>query len=145
MTPHSHRRGPRALVRALPALLVLAALARFRPGQAATAPPATSLVIVGTSDLEGKTSPCGCHIPKGGFARIAAFLDSTRAGSAPVLFVDAGGSFPDVLERTDLAEFMLSSLVALHVDAVGIGPRDLRYGLAFLRDVARRHTVPLVC
>src|SRR5262249_60466017 len=78
------------------------------------------------------------------FARIAAFLDSTRS-AGPTLFVDAGGAFPDVLERPDLADFMLASLVALRVDAMGVGPRDLSYGLAFLRDVVRRRSAPVVC
>jgi hypothetical protein len=95
--------------------------------------------------LKGKTSPCGCHIPRGGFARIAAFLDSTRAAGATVLFVDAGGSFPEVDGRTDLGEFMLRTLADLHAGAVGVAPRDLRYGLAFLRDVVRVHKVPITC
>jgi hypothetical protein len=112
---------------------------------AAGATPPSRLVIVGTADLKGKTSPCGCHIPRGGFARLAAFLDSTRAAGAPVLFVDAGGSFPEVDGRTDLAEFMLKSLADLRVDAVGVAPRDLRYGLAFLRGEVHRSGAPLTC
>src|SRR5439155_12571515 len=122
-----------ALRLALVATLLLA-LGGSRATRAAGAAPPARLIVVGTEDLEGKTSPCGCHIPRGGFARMASFLDSTRAVGAPVLFVDAGGSFPDVDGRTDLAEFMLRSLVDLRVDAVGVAPRDLRHGLAVLRE-----------
>jgi len=136
-------RHARTLV-AVTALALPTVLAGMRVVDAAPAGPPASLVVVGTSDLKGKTSPCGCHIPRGGFARLAALLDSTRAGG-PLLFVDAGGAFPDVLERADLADFMFAELGALHVDAVGVAPRDLSYGLAFLRDVVRRHGVPVVC
>jgi hypothetical protein len=127
------------------AVALLLAVGGSRATLAAGATPPGEIVLVGSADLKGKTSPCGCHIPRGGFARMAAFLDSTRARGAPVLFVDAGGAFPDVDGRTDLAEFMLHSLVDLHADAVGVAPRDLRHGLAFLRDVVRRHQVPLTC
>jgi 2',3'-cyclic-nucleotide 2'-phosphodiesterase (5'-nucleotidase family) len=113
--------------------------------RAATPTSPRALIVTATTDLKGKTSPCGCHIPRGGFARMAAFLDSTRAVGVPLLFVDAGGSFPDVEGRTDLAEFMFQSLVALRVDAMGVAPRDLRHGLAFLRDQIRRTNAPVVC
>ena len=129
---------------ALAALLLLA-VGGSRATLAAGATPPSRVVIVGTADLKGKTSPCGCHIPRGGFARMAAFLDSTRAGDAPVLFVDAGGSFPEVDGRTDLAQYMLRSLAELRVDAVGVAPRDLRYGLAYLRDQVRRQSLPITC
>ena len=140
----SRTRPDLALRLALPAILLLA-MGGSRTTLAAGATLPSRVVIVGSADLKGKTSPCGCHIPRGGFARIAAFLDSTRAGDVPVLFVDSGGSFPEVDGRTDLADFMLRSLGALHVDAVGVAPRDLRHGLAYLRDQVRRHALPLTC
>ncbi len=131
-------------------LLMLAASALLAPtgSPAGLSAPSTSpkaLIVAGTADLKGKTSPCGCHVPKGGFARMASFLDSTRAVGVPLLFVDAGGAFPEMGGRTDLAEFMLRSLVELRVDAVGVAPRDLRHGIAFLRDLSRRAKVPVVC
>jgi hypothetical protein len=95
--------------------------------------------------LKGKTSPCGCHVPKGGFARMAAFLDSSRAARRTTLYLDAGGYFPEEEGRTDLAEFMQRSLVQLGVGAIGIGPRDLGRGIAFLRDLARRTGAPITC
>ena len=125
------------------AALVLLACGGSRAETATKGAP-RQLVVLATTDMKGKTSPCGCHIPKGGFARIASFVDSTR-GVAPALYLDAGGFFPEQDGRTDLAEFMLASLVRLKVAAVGIGPRDLRYGVAYLRDVARRTGAPLVC
>jgi hypothetical protein len=50
-----------ALRLALPLALTLA-LGGSRPVRAAAATPDT-LVVLGTADLKGKTSPCGCHIP----------------------------------------------------------------------------------
>ncbi len=131
--------------RSVLAASLLVAVGGSRATPAPGGPPPSRLVIVGSADLKGKTSPCGCHIPRGGFARMAAFLDSVRAGGVPALFVDAGGSFPEVDSRTDLAEFMLRSLADLRVGAVGLGPRDLRHGIAFLRDQVRRLEVPMTC
>ena len=128
-----------ALSLALPLLLVTP-----RPAPAAAAGPDT-LVVLSTTDLKGKTSPCGCHIPKGGFARIAAFLDSSRTVRRTTLYVDAGGYFAEQDGRTDLEEFMARSLVQLGVGAIGVGPRDLRHGIAFLRDLARRTGAPVTC
>jgi len=101
--------------------------------------------VLSTTDLKGKTSPCGCHIPKGGFARIAAFLDSARAVRRATLYLDAGGFFPEQDGRTDLAEFMTRSLAQLGVGAIGVGPRDLRHGIAFLKDLVQRTGAPVTC
>ena len=120
------------------------ALGGPRPVRAAGAPPDT-LVVLSTTDLKGKTSPCGCHIPKGGIARIAAFLDSARAVRRATLYLDAGGFFPEQDGRTDLAEFMTRSLAQLGVGAIGVGPRDLRHGIAFLKDLVQRTGAPVTC
>lgn len=140
--PRFHHR-PARLARLSWVLLLPAILGGSR---AASAPPAKSIVIVGVADLKGKTSPCGCHVPKGGLSRMAAFLDSTRSVGAPVMFLDAGGAFPDVEGRSDLADFMFGSLSGLvHADAVGVAPRDLQFGLGFLKALAKQHAVPLTC
>jgi len=115
-----------------------------RPTLAADAPPGT-LMLLGVADLKGKTSPCGCHIPKGGFARIAAYVDSVRAKESATVFLDAGGSFPEQDGRTDLAEFMFQSLVRLRTGAIGVAPRDLRHGVAYLRDLVRKTGAPVTC
>ena len=136
---------PGPLARACALLLALPlALGGSRPARAAAAPPDT-LVVLSTTDLKGKTSPCGCHVPKGGFARIAAVLDSSRAMRPATLYLDAGGYFPEQDGRTDLAEFMLRSLVQLGAGAIGVGPRDLRQGVAYLRDLVRRTGAPVTC
>ena len=103
------------------------------------------LIVIGTTDLKGRTSPCGCHTPKGGFARSASVLDSLRAAGAAFLYVDAGGGFPDQDGRSDLAEFMYRSLSALEPAAVGVGPRDLRHGAQFLQQLARDTKLPVIC
>src|ERR1044072_41798 len=51
------------------------------------------LVLLSTTDVKGKTGPCGCHVPKGGLARRAGFADSIRAQFGQVALVDAGGCF----------------------------------------------------
>ncbi len=111
--------------------------------QASTTP--ERLVVLATADLMGETSPCGCHTPKGGFSRIGTFVDSTRATGQATLYVDAGGAFPVNVGRTDLARFMFQTMQQLAPGAVGVAPRDLHLGVAFLRDVARRSGLPLTC
>src|SRR5262249_37148949 len=73
----------------------------------------------------------------------ATYVDSTRAAGTPTLLVDAGGSFPEQDGRTDLAEFMVASEVRIGVGAMGVATRDLRHGVAFLRDLAKRTNAPL--
>lgn len=135
-----------------PAHLLLACLAALLLGGVAsrlhaeaTAGRAGQLVVVSVSDLKGKTSPCGCSVPKGGFARMASFMDSVRTAGSPVLFVDAGGSFPELPGRPDLPPFVFSSYARLGLDALAIGPRDLQFGLAYLKHEARAASIPVTC
>lgn len=104
-----------------------------------------SLVIVTTNDVAGKTSPCGCHTPKGGLARKATFLDSVRAKHANVLVLDAGGFFPATDDEREAAPFMLAEMHRMGTAAAGVGVSELRYGYAFAREHARAAGVPLVC
>jgi hypothetical protein len=104
-----------------------------------------SLVIVTTNDVAGKTSPCGCHTPKGGLARKATFLDSVRTKQANVLVLDAGGFFPATDDEREAAPFMLVEMARMRTAAAGVGVNELRYGYAFAREHARSAGVPLVC
>ena len=138
---------PRPIPRPLPLLLALplAFLGGSRATQAEAPARPGALIVLSTTDLKGRTSPCGCHTPKGGFARIGTALDSVRAAGRPAVYVDAGGSFPETDGRGDLAEFMFHTLRRLEPAAVGVGPRDLRHGVAFLRSLADASGIPLLC
>lgn len=105
------------------------------------------LVILSTTDVKGKTSPCGCSIPKGGLARRASFGDSIRAGYGQVMLVDAGGYFPDVNDslQRDVATFMMDAMQLLKTDAVGSGHKELRFGYPFLKANIERTGLPVVC
>ena len=107
-----------------------------RPGERA--------LIVTTNDVIAKTSPCGCHTPKGGFARRAAFLDSVRAERHDVLALDAGGFFPTNEDERDAGVFTLASMARMGTAAAGVGPGELRFGYSFLREHARAAGVPLL-
>ncbi len=103
------------------------------------------IVILSTTDVKGKTSPCGCHIPKGGFSRRAAFADSLRSEYAQMVIVDCGGWFPEGDEEyMEVAAFQADELARSGADAVGIGSRELRYGLGFLRAVLAHSHAPAV-
>jgi 2',3'-cyclic-nucleotide 2'-phosphodiesterase (5'-nucleotidase family) len=142
---------------ALSALLLASAshgvssVADAAPGAAAASAPAVglgaadSLVVLSTTDVIGKTSPCGCHTPKGGLARQQTFADSLRRRYANVLWVDNGNFFPEDELHEGAAWFLISAMKTLRVDAVCVGDHDLRFGLAPLRERARTAHLPLVC
>ena len=114
---------------------------------AATAPVKRpdQLVILSTTDVKGKMSPCGCHVPKGGFSRRAAFADSLRGDYGQMVIVDCGGWYPEGEdEYMEVAAFQAQELARSGADAVGIGPRELRYGLGFLRAVVAQSHLPVV-
>jgi 2',3'-cyclic-nucleotide 2'-phosphodiesterase (5'-nucleotidase family) len=70
-------------------------LALAAPAVAATsALQPDKLIILSTTDMKGKTLPCGCHVPKGGIARQVGFADSVRQLYSNVVRVDGGGFFP---------------------------------------------------
>jgi hypothetical protein len=101
-------------------------------------------LIVTTDDVLAKTSPCGCHTPKGGYARRAAFLDSVRAVRKDVLVLDAGGFFPVIDDERDAGPFTLAAMARMRTAAAGVGPGELRFGYSFLREHARAAGVPLL-
>jgi hypothetical protein len=63
------------------------------------------------------------------------------------VLVDAGGFFPDndAPEYKDKASFLMDAKVLLGTDAVGMGEKELRYGLSFLRANIERSGLPVVC
>jgi 2',3'-cyclic-nucleotide 2'-phosphodiesterase (5'-nucleotidase family) len=126
-------------------LLLLPALAAVATTSSGTCLQPDKLVILSTTDVKGKTSPCGCHIPKGGLYRRASLADSIRAQYGQVALVDDGGFFPEGDGQQDLAEFIMDVMNRLNTDAVGVGERDLRYGASFLRAQVQRNRLPIVC
>jgi len=107
-------------------LAMLAALAA--PALASAASESGRLVILSTSDVKGKTGPCGCHVPKGGLARQASFVDSTRMQYDQVLLVDDGGFFPDQTGDAEHAAFLMGAMNTLGVEAAGVSERELQFG-----------------
>jgi 2',3'-cyclic-nucleotide 2'-phosphodiesterase (5'-nucleotidase family) len=133
--------------RVLALLVLLAAWPVPAGSRGATAPVLhpRELVVLSTTDMKGKTGPCGCHIPKGGLARIASYADSTRTEYSNVLLVNNGGFFPEQDDYEDAAWFLMDAMKVLGVDAVGVSEKELRYGRAFLVANYKRSQVPLVC
>ncbi len=102
------------------------------------------LLVLSTTDVRGETGPCGCHIPKGGLSRRASYVDSLRAIYGQVMLVDAGNFTSDDDKRRDAAPFLMAAMRALGTDAVNVGALDLRFGLAYLAQNARKFGLPLV-
>jgi hypothetical protein len=57
--------------------------------------------------------------------------------------VDDGGFFPEQDDHKDASWFLMDAMHMLGTDAVGIGDRDLRFGLAYLREQAKRSQCPI--
>jgi hypothetical protein len=62
-----------------------------------------------------------------------------------VAIVDNGGWFPDDSLHIDYSWFLMDGMKLLGTDAVGLGDRDLRFGLAYLRAQLKRTQLPVVC
>src|ERR1044071_5641017 len=67
-----------------------------------------------------------------------------KAQYGQVLIVDNGGFFPEQAFEHDIAWFLLDAMKMLGTDAVGVGERELKYGLAWLKQQQKRSGVPLV-
>jgi len=59
--------------------------------------------------------------------------------------VDGGGYFPETDLDRDLSWFQMDAMKLLGTDAVGVGDRDLRFGLSYLRETAKSKKLPHVC
>lgn len=126
------------------ALILLAAPAGAAPGTTTPVLRPDHLLVLSTTDVKGKTGPCGCHVPKGGLARRATYADSMRAMYGQLLLVDNGGFFPEEDSRRDAAAFLSDVMRAIGVDAVNVGDSDLRFGRAFLEARVKKSGLQVV-
>ena len=59
--------------------------------------------------------------------------------------MDNGGFFPEEgITHQDVAWFMMDAMKTLNIDAINVGERDLKYGLAFLTQRAKKDGLPVV-
>jgi len=103
------------------------------------------LVILSTADANGQLTPCDCHVPRGGLARRAAYIDSIRATHDQVLVVDAGWFFPKAAEQLGFAPFMMKTMRTMGVDVAGVSAQELGFGLSFLRASVASSKLAVVC
>jgi 2',3'-cyclic-nucleotide 2'-phosphodiesterase (5'-nucleotidase family) len=121
---------------------VILAASAVNPANAAVQHP-DKLVILSTTDVKGKTGPCGCHVPKGGLARRASFRDSVAGVYGQVSIVDNGNFVPESDARESEAWFVMDIMKTIGVDAVGTGTNDLRFGYAKLKANIARTELPM--
>jgi 2',3'-cyclic-nucleotide 2'-phosphodiesterase (5'-nucleotidase family) len=124
----------------MPLVVALVLLAFAAPAGAKT------LAVLSTSDAVGKLTPCGCHTPKGGFARIASVADSSRLKYGDVLLVDAGDFAPEAANPIEQAriDFQFRIMERIGYDAIGVGERELNFGYAKLKALAASSRVPVL-
>ena len=68
-----------------------------------------------------------------------------RTQYSNVLLVDNGGYFPEDDLHQPVSWFLIDAMKLLGTDAVGLGDRDLRFGLHYLRDRVKHTGLPVVC
>jgi 2',3'-cyclic-nucleotide 2'-phosphodiesterase (5'-nucleotidase family) len=104
------------------------------------------LPVLSTSDAVGKVTPCGCHTPKGGFARIASVTDSTRMKYGDALLVDAGDFAPEASNPIEEAriDFQFKTMELIGYDAIGVGERELNFGYDKLKALAASTKLPVL-
>jgi len=102
------------------------------------------LVLLFTGDNRGEVAPCGCKAePQGGLARRKTAVAAERAGSLPVVLMDAGNALfrepgrPTEALAQQKAELVLEQMEALGTVAMAVGERDLSLGLPFLQKATR--------
>jgi len=100
-----------------------------------------SVRIFYTASVKGYIDQCGCPVnPTGGIGRRATYLHRAASASVPTLILDGG----DVLgENNDVerlqTEYLFQAMKRLGYHTIGVGPRDLSYGLRFLQESAERY------
>ena len=113
------------------AILLLLAGLLLALGAPLVVPPTdakTTVAVLSTTDLTGHTGPCGCHIPKGGLARQASFIDSTRLRYGDPVLVDAGDWSAAGPEGAAKAPFFMGMMQSLGYDAVTVGELEFVHG-----------------
>lgn len=76
-------------------------------------------------------------------ARRATFIESVWDEGAPTLILDGGDVFGQRNRNSRLqTEFLCEVMGDLGYDAIGLGERDLNYGLEFLREMIGKYELP---
>jgi 2',3'-cyclic-nucleotide 2'-phosphodiesterase (5'-nucleotidase family) len=97
------------------------------------------LQVFYSGNVRGSVAPCGCHVPKGGVARWAAFINRQKNPDASWLTVDAG----DYVDRagnggcSNKCQFMVTSYQDLHYDVLNVGKQEVWMGYDALDSLIR--------
>jgi 2',3'-cyclic-nucleotide 2'-phosphodiesterase (5'-nucleotidase family) len=76
-------------------------------------------------------------------ARRATFIDGVWSENRPTLILDGGDLFGNRNKNEKhQTEFLAAMTGELGYDAIGLGERDLNYGLPFLREMIEKHDLP---
>ncbi|HTK31768.1 MAG TPA: multiheme c-type cytochrome [Candidatus Saccharimonadaceae bacterium] len=67
-----------------------------------------------------------------------------KTSYSQILLVDDGGFFPEDDVHEPFAGFLMDGMKLLGTDAVGVGDRDLRFGISYLKARATRAKLPVL-
>src|SRR6478735_7732998 len=103
------------------------------------------LVVVISGDTAGWLMPCGCTSNQsGGLLRRATYVNGLRATS-DVILADAGGAAGGDSEYHKVKfEAILAGERQMGIAAHNIGRSEAAFGPAYLRDVSKRTSAPLI-
>ena len=103
------------------------------------------LTVVVSGDTAGWLMPCGCTSNQsGGLLRRATYLDNLR-GKGDVVYVDGGGAPGGTSDYHKLKfESILAGEKMMDVAAHNLGRGEIAFGADYLRDLAKRTSVPFI-
>ncbi|MFZ5432463.1 MAG: hypothetical protein ACOZB3_01695 [Calditrichota bacterium] len=117
-------------------ILIAAATAIMLSG-CERSPAKGKLQIMYSGNLRGNYKPCGCHVPKGGLARWAAFVKRHGDPEASWLTVDAG-NFVDrsgIGGCSNKCQFIIGSYGDLRYDVLNLGKQEVWMGYETLQTI----------
>jgi 2',3'-cyclic-nucleotide 2'-phosphodiesterase (5'-nucleotidase family) len=131
---------PAGFTSAAPLCAALLLAAGLAGGAGPAAAKGGVLPVLSTADA------VGCHTPKGGFARIASLVDSTRLKYGDVLVLDAGDFAPDLSKdyESPKLDFQFDVMGLIGYDAIGVGERELGFGIDRLKTLSARAKLPII-
>jgi len=100
----------------------------------------TDLFLVYSSNLNGELEPCGCSAASdyGGLKRMASLIealrDQARVAEVPLLLLSGGGLLDDFSAQEKIKnQYILTGLSLMNYDAIALQPRDLSFGVSFIK------------
>ena len=137
---------PRTRLWKVAVALILHMPCAMLPGQGTTDKSPAGPTVAATGEILGELEPCGCTPGQlGGLGRRLSYLRSLREQGVQPVVVDNGDLVARCGRQAEVkVEILSMAMAAMGYTACNVGERDLRMGLAFLRQIQEASRLPFV-